>query len=90
MVGKGKGRVEGEREREREKQRFRFRSGLLVSTAVLLTVELGFRCESAFDLRPVADPGWVELKAAYYCFIFGIDVVVVYLFVGVRALEYQY
>ena len=88
MVGKGKGRVEGER--EREKQRFRFRSGLLVSTAVLLTVELGFRCESVFDLRPAADPGWVGLKAAYYCFIFGIEVVVVYLFVGMRALGYEY
>jgi len=54
------------------------RKWVLLGTAVLLTVEVGFWCGVAWHVRPVGRPGWFDGKSAYYCFVFGIEVVVVY------------
>ena len=71
---------EGE-EKKREKKRFHMRRGMLVWTALLLTMQVGFRCGTAFDVRPVGDSAWFLSKGAYYCFIFLLELVVVYSFV---------
>lgn len=55
----------------------RRRRGLVVGVAVCLVVEVGFRCGAAFEERV----GWVHSKAAYYCFVFAVEVVVLGLFV---------
>lgn len=55
----------------------RRRRGLVVGVAVCLVVEVGFRCGVAFEERV----GWVHSKAAYYCFVFAVEVVVLGLFV---------
>lgn len=48
-----------------------------MGVAVLLVVEVGFRCGVAFEERV----GWVHSRAAYYCFVFVVEVVVLGLFV---------
>ena len=78
---------EGE-EKKREK-RFRLRKGMLVWTALLLTLEVGFRCGTAVDVRPVGDSAWFLSKGVYYCFIFLIELVIVYSFVVLGVLGYE-
>jgi len=82
---------EGEEEGEGEnrEKRFRLRRGMLVWTALLLTLEVGFRCGTAFDVRPVGDSAWFLSKGAYYCFIFLIELVVMYSFVILGVLGYE-
>lgn len=59
-------------------RRGRGRRGLVVGVAVLLVVEVGFRCGVAFE---EGRTGWVHSRAAYYCFVFVVEVVVLGLFV---------
>ena len=53
---------------------------MVVVVAVLLTIEAGFRCGTAFIERPPGQPGWMHSKAAYYCFVYMMELIVVYLF----------
>lgn len=62
-------------------ERGRRRRGLVVGVAVVLVVEVGFRCGVAFEEREAGRPGWVHSRAAYYCFVFVVEVVVLGLFV---------
>lgn len=63
---------------DKEIKAFQRRVGMVVVMSVLLTVEVGFRCGVAFDKRPVGNPGWKNSKACYYCFVFVIELAVVY------------
>ncbi|KAK4177162.1 hypothetical protein QBC36DRAFT_345676 [Triangularia setosa] len=68
----------------REYSRFRSRSLLLVTTALLLTLEAGFRLGVMFDPRPWGQQRWYHSRAAYYCLGYMMEVMVVYLFTGTR------
>ncbi|WEW56843.1 hypothetical protein PRK78_002298 [Emydomyces testavorans] len=56
--------------------------GLIVGTAaVFLTLGAGFRLgTSAMPPRPLFKPAWYHHKACYYIFNFGVEVIVVYLY----------
>ncbi|KAK0716703.1 hypothetical protein B0T21DRAFT_454450 [Apiosordaria backusii] len=69
---------------ERENTRFRARSLLLVTTALLLTLEAGFRTGVMFDPRPWGQERWYHSRAAYYCLGYLLEVGVVYLLIGAR------
>ncbi|KAK3688361.1 hypothetical protein B0T22DRAFT_459255 [Podospora appendiculata] len=57
---------------------FRTKFALLFFTVTLLSAGAIFRCVTAYMSRPVTDPAWFQSKACYYCFNFGIEVIVVY------------
>ncbi|KAJ3546377.1 hypothetical protein NM208_g2020 [Fusarium decemcellulare] len=50
---------------------------LLVFTATLLSLGACFRAGGAFIQRPINNPGWFNSKAAYYCFNYVIELIVV-------------
>lgn len=56
---------------------FRTKFGLLTFTSVLLATGAIFRAATNFVKRPLNDPAWPQTKAAFYCFNFGIEVIVV-------------
>ncbi|KAK4205513.1 hypothetical protein QBC40DRAFT_344666 [Triangularia verruculosa] len=58
--------------------RMRHKICLLVGTSLLLTLGASFRAGIGFVPRPATDPAWYHSKAAFYCFNFGIELVVVY------------
>ncbi|RSL51075.1 hypothetical protein CEP54_011601 [Fusarium duplospermum] len=51
---------------------------LLLFTLVLLSLGASFRAGGAFIQRPTEYPGWFNSKAAYYCFNYIIELVVVF------------
>ncbi|KAK4041720.1 hypothetical protein C8A01DRAFT_14555 [Parachaetomium inaequale] len=57
---------------------FRTKFALLTFTASLLAVGAVFRAVVAFETRPVAHPAWFHGKACYYCFNYGVELVVVF------------
>ncbi|KAK0672696.1 hypothetical protein QBC41DRAFT_299352 [Cercophora samala] len=59
---------------------FRTKFALLTLTASLLAAGAIFRAVIAYFPRPVSEPAWYHGKAAYYCFNFGIELVVVYIY----------
>lgn len=59
---------------------FSTKFGLLLFTAALLAMGAIFRAVTNFYVRPVRDPAWFQSKACYYCFNFGIEVLVVYIY----------
>lgn len=56
---------------------FRTKFGLLTFTSVLLATGAIFRAATNFVVRPLNDPAWPQTKTAFYCFNFGIELVVV-------------
>ncbi|KAK4651623.1 hypothetical protein QC762_601950 [Podospora pseudocomata] len=59
---------------------FRTKFALLTFTALLLAAGAIFRAVIAYYPRPVNNPAWYHGKAPYYCFNFGIELVVVYVY----------
>ncbi|KAK4175326.1 hypothetical protein QBC36DRAFT_25807 [Triangularia setosa] len=57
---------------------FSTKFALLTFTALLLAAGAIFRAVIAYFPRPIDNPAWYHGKAAYYCFNFGIELVVVY------------
>ncbi|RTE84696.1 hypothetical protein BHE90_000759 [Fusarium euwallaceae] len=51
---------------------------LLLFTSVLLSLGACFRAGGAFIQRPTENPGWFNSKAAYYCFNYVIELVVLF------------
>ncbi|EEU43777.1 uncharacterized protein NECHADRAFT_82907 [Fusarium vanettenii 77-13-4] len=51
---------------------------LLLFTSVLLSLGACFRAGGAFIQRPTENPGWFNSRAAYYCFNYVIELVVVF------------
>ncbi|KAH8911652.1 hypothetical protein BR93DRAFT_921629 [Coniochaeta sp. PMI_546] len=66
------------------RRRFRAKVQLLLVTSALLTLGAGFRCGTSFDARPLGQVTWFHHKAAFYCFNFGIEVIVLYIFAAAR------
>ncbi|KAK3314231.1 hypothetical protein B0H66DRAFT_374512 [Apodospora peruviana] len=62
------------------KRRFWARCQLLFLSALLLTLEIGFRCGVGFDARPVGQPAWFHSRASFYCFTFLLEVMMVALY----------
>lgn len=60
------------------------RVGLVVFTSALLAVGAGFRAGVNFAVRPVDQPAWYHSRAAFYCFTFGIELLVVYTYAVAR------
>ncbi|KAK3487627.1 uncharacterized protein B0T23DRAFT_446506 [Neurospora hispaniola] len=56
---------------------FRTKFGLITFTSVLLATGAIFRAATNFVVRPLNNPAWAQTKAAFYCFNFGIELVVV-------------
>ncbi|KAK4222420.1 hypothetical protein QBC38DRAFT_375114 [Podospora fimiseda] len=69
-----------------EKKRYRARTELLVGTAGLLSLEGGFRVGMVYEARLVGEEEvkWWEGKAAFYCFVYLVEVVVVYWVLAAR------
>jgi uncharacterized protein DUF3112 len=64
--------------------RLRTKSALVLFTSTLLALGAGFRAGTAFDVRPANQPAWFHHKAAYYCFNFVIELIVVYTYALMR------
>lgn len=59
-----------------DRVRFRARWWLLVVTSLMVTLDVGFRCGVAYDVRPIESPGWFNSKAALYCFGYLVELAV--------------
>ncbi|AEO64744.1 0cabb335-aec9-46b9-9c20-8ff1c89cb31a [Thermothielavioides terrestris] len=57
---------------------------LLAFTSTLLAVGAGFRAAVNFAAKPVNQPQWYHSRPAFYCFIFAIEIVVVYTYLFTR------
>jgi uncharacterized Tic20 family protein len=56
---------------------FNAKAALLAVSITLATIEAGFRCGTAWAPTPLAsDPAWWDSKAAFYCFNFVLDVLI--------------
>ncbi|KAK1752862.1 hypothetical protein QBC47DRAFT_404219 [Echria macrotheca] len=66
------------------------RGALILGVSMLLTLEVGFRCGNAFAAKRVEDPGWINSKACYYCFVFLIETVIVYALLVARLVNGMY
>ena len=64
--------------------RFRTKVRLLLATAALLSLGAGFRAGAAFAPRPASNPAWYHYRAAYYCFNYVIELLVVYAYGAAR------
>jgi hypothetical protein len=54
---------------------------ILATSTALAMIEAGFRCGTTWTTAPLAsDPAWWDSKAAFYCFNFMIDVLLLSLF----------
>ena len=63
---------------------FRMKLALIGGTAALLTLGAGFRLGVAADTRPLADPAWFTSKAAFYCFNYVIEILIVFAYTASR------
>ncbi|KAK4246445.1 hypothetical protein C7999DRAFT_42133 [Corynascus novoguineensis] len=57
---------------------FRTKFALLTFTATLLAAGATFRAVVAFYPRPVDRPAWFHGRACYYCFNYGVELIVVF------------
>jgi len=64
--------------------RLRTKAALVLFTSTLLALGAGFRAGTTFDVRPANQPAWFHHRAAYYCFNFVIELVVVYTYALMR------
>lgn len=64
--------------------RLRTKVRLLLFTATLLSLGAGFRVGVSFSPRPINNPAWYHHKAAFYCFNFVIELIVVYTYALAR------
>ncbi|KAK3903599.1 hypothetical protein C8A05DRAFT_14459, partial [Staphylotrichum tortipilum] len=51
---------------------------LVMGMSALLTLGAGFRCGTNFAAKPIGQVEWFHSRAAFYCFNFAIELVVVY------------
>ncbi|KAK0644280.1 hypothetical protein B0T16DRAFT_333538 [Cercophora newfieldiana] len=59
---------------------FKAKMTLLLTTSTLLALGAAFRAGTAYVPRPITDPAWYHSRAAYYCFNFVIELIVVYMY----------
>lgn len=64
---------------------FTTKVGIVLFASVLLTLNAAYRAVTNFEpVRPASDPAWFDSKAAWWCFNFVIEVIVVYFYLIVR------
>lgn len=63
---------------------FRTKVVLLTAAAALLAAGAVFRAAAAFAVRPASDPAWFHGRACFYCFNFGLELVVVFAYTLAR------
>jgi len=56
----------------------RTKVALVMATSTILTLGAGFRCGTNFGATPVGQVEWFHSRAAFYCFNFAIELIVVY------------
>ncbi|MCJ1392731.1 hypothetical protein MMC18_005602 [Xylographa bjoerkii] len=65
--------------------RFRTKVYILLTTASLLSLGAWFRIGTSYlPPRPLDDPAWYQSKACFYVFDFGVEVLVIWLYILVR------
>lgn len=64
--------------------RFRTKIHILLISSSLITLGAAFRAAVAYMPRPVTNPAWYHSKAAFYCFNFAIEIIVIFLYAIVR------
>ncbi|GAB1319732.1 Family c-likeg-protein-coupled receptor protein [Madurella fahalii] len=62
----------------------RTKMALLLFTSVVLTLGAGFRAAINFVPRPITQPAWYHSKEAFYCFVFVVELLVVYVYAIAR------
>lgn len=67
------------------KGHLRVKASFLLLTTCLGVIEAGFRCGTTWEpSRPITNPAWYDSKAAFYCFNFMIDVLVMIAYLVAR------
>ncbi|KAK0391118.1 hypothetical protein NLU13_0620 [Sarocladium strictum] len=61
-----------------KKGSMRTRVALVLFTATLLCIGATYRACVGYTRRPLTNPGWFNHKAAFYCFNFAIEIIVLY------------
>lgn len=69
---------------ERDRPRFQSRGAMICGVGLLLTLQQGFRTGVAFEGRGRQSRAWFLHKAAYYCFVYLIDLMIVSWFLAAR------
>ena len=65
--------------------RFRTKVYILVTAAFLLSLGAWFRIGTSYlPSRPLSNPAWYQSKACFYVFDFGVEVLVIWLYILVR------
>lgn len=64
--------------------RFRTKIRVLLISSTLISLGAAFRAATAFMPRPINNPAWYHSKAAFYCFNFTIEIIVIFLYAIVR------
>lgn len=58
---------------------------ILAVSASLCTLGAGFKAGATWEApRPITDPAWYQKKAAFWIFLFAIEIVILYFFLAVR------
>ena len=67
-----------------ERRRYKARVGLLVMSALLMTLDVGFECGVAYKHRPVEHPAWWHHRAALYLSDYLLELLMVWVFAVAR------
>lgn len=58
---------------------------ILTFSSLLCTLNAGFKAGANYPTpRPISDPAWYQKKAAFYVFLFVLEILIVYFFLAVR------
>jgi hypothetical protein len=67
------------------KGKFTTKVGIVVFASVLLCLNASYRAVTNFEpTRPASDPAWFDTKAAWWCFDFVLEIIVIYFYLIVR------
>ena len=65
--------------------KYRSKLVVLITASILLTLGATFRAGTNLKTpRPLNDPAWYQSKACFYLFDFTVEVIVIFLYIGVR------
>lgn len=64
--------------------RYRTKIRVVLSAAFLIAIGATFRCVIAYYPRPGTNPGWYTSRTCFYCFVFLVEIIVIYMYILVR------
>lgn len=64
--------------------RFRTKIQILLLSTLLIFLGAGFRIGANFAPRPNTNPAWYHSRACFYCFNFGVEIIVIYMYAFLR------